>query len=202
MSLQVPTIIAAEFRHAKLLGEILGDAFHDDPCFNWVIPHRGLHPRFFQLIAEQLYLHHGEVYLEQEGRGAALWLPPGVSADTPVTLTQLWLILRLLAHSGPGIVKRLLQARDTMADHHPQEPHYYLHAIGARRQNQGQGVGSTLLKSVTRKCDEAQLPAYLESSSPRNSALYRCHGFVSIDIKPIGRGGPPVEFMWRSPEKR
>jgi GNAT superfamily N-acetyltransferase len=82
---------------------------------------------------------------------------------------------------------------------HPREPHYYLHAIGARRGNQGKGLGSALLKHVTRRCDEEAMPAYLESSSPLNIPLYQRHGFEVQAEEPIGEGGPPLAFMWREP---
>ena len=108
---------------------------------------------------------------------------------------------RLVLHSGLSVLPRIRQAQDTMARHHPAEPHYYLHAIGVRRNCQGLGVGSALLKHVTRRCDAENMPAYLESSTPRNVPLYRRHGFEVIGEEPIGRGGPPLCFMWREPRQ-
>jgi ribosomal protein S18 acetylase RimI-like enzyme len=111
--------------------------------------------------------------------------------------TKFWLILRLLAHSGAGVIKRLEQAQRVMAQHHPSAPHYYLQSIGVRRTSQGLGLGSALLKHTTAICDKAQMPAYLESSTPRNVPLYQRHGFEVIATDAIGDGGPPIFFMWR-----
>ncbi len=194
-----PVIRTATKGDERLLGNILGDAFYDDAAFNWVIPPQSLYPGFFTMIVRQLYLQHGHAYIDSQGRGAALWLPPGVSAHLPASLAQWWLVLRLVLKEGPDVLKRLQQAEQTMSRYHPSEPHYYLHAIGARRQNQGQGIGSALLKEVTRKCDEECMPAYLESSSERNAELYQRHGFEIFDEQPVGKGGPPLKFMWRSP---
>jgi len=182
-----------------LLGDILGDAFSQDPCMNWVIPHTGLYPAFFRLLASELYLDQELVHLDSQQRGAAMWLPPGVDHRVPTTATQLLLVLRLLLHSGPGILRHLQQAQEVMARRHPREPHYYLHAIGARQDSQGQGIGSALLKAGTRVCDEAGMPAYLESSSEKNNPLYERHGFEIVAEEPIGKGGPPLYFMWREP---
>ena len=190
-------IIKAKPGQASLLGDILGDAFVEDPAMNWVIPHTGLYPAFFRLLAEKLYLDEDLVFLDAQSRGAAMWLPPGVDHAVPNNATQLWLVLRLLLHSGLGILKHLQQAQEVMARRHPREPHYYLHAIGARQSCQGQGIGSALLKAGTRVCDEAGMPAYLESSSTKNIPLYERHGFQVQAEEAVGRGGPPLFFMWR-----
>lgn len=196
--LQEPiNIIEAKPGDAAILGEILGNAFTNDLAFNWVIPDRRLYAGFFQILAERLYLQHSMVYLDAAHRGAAMWLPPGINPQIPPSLRQLWLVMRLMAHSGVGILNRLGEAQKVMDQHHPQQPHYYLHAIGARLENQGQGIGSALLKEVTLLCDQQQMPAYLESSSARNVELYQRHGFEVRAEQAIGRGGPPLYFMWR-----
>ena len=196
---QPATIVRADAVRASLLGDVLGDAFTHDPAMNWVIPHTGLYPGFFTLLAEKLYLRRGHVYLDSMERGAAMWLPPGVAHQVPPGLTQLMLVCRLVLHSGPGVLKRLQQAQEVMARRHPPEPHYYLHAIGARLARQGMGIGSALLKEGTRVCDNERLPAYLESSSERNIPLYERHGFEIQAEEAVGAGGPPLYFMWREP---
>ncbi len=181
------------------VGQILADAFTEDPCFTWVIPHRGLYPRYWSLLASRVYLPHEMVYVDTERRAAAMWLPPGVDGNLPTGPSLLMLILRLVMHSGVGVLARLQQAQEVMVRRHPSTPHYYLHAIGARMDCQGLGLGSALLKTGTKICDEAGMPAYLESSSPRNVPLYERHGFEVTDEEPIGKGGPPLYFMWREP---
>lgn len=192
-----PDIETATRKDLASLGYILGDAFSDDPCMNWVIPHTGLYPEFFRLMARSLYLRHELVFLDEERRAAAMWLPPGVEHKVPLVPAKFWLLLRLLAHSGTGVVKRLEQAQSVMSRHHPTVPHYYLQSIGVRRNCQGLGLGSALLKHTTAICDQAQLPAYLESSTPRNIPLYQRHGFEVTAEAAIGDGGPPIFFMWR-----
>ena len=62
---------------------------------------------------------------------------------------------------------------------------------------QGQGLGSAMLKQGTRICDEAHMPAYLESSNEKNVPLYQRHGFEIVAEETLPRGGPKVWFMWR-----
>ncbi len=196
---QPPEIIQASRSDLKDLSSILGDAFSEDPCMNWVIPAPDLYPAFFGLLADRLYLDQDLVFIDRERRAAAMWLPPGVSHAVPLGVTQLWLVLRLLLREGLKILPRLEQAQEVMAKNHPREPHYYLHAIGARPSCQGMGLGSALIKQVIRRCDEEAMPAYLESSSPLNIPLYERHGFEVQEEVPIGEGGPPLALMWREP---
>lgn len=195
----MPEIAVASRADLASLGYILGDAFRDDPCMNWVIPHVGLYPAFFKLLAHRLYLRHDLVFIDTQHRAAAMWLPPEVDHYVPMGLTQLWLIVRLLLHSGPGVLKGLDQAQEIMAEHHPSTPHYYLQSIGVRRDSQGLGLGSMLLKQMTARCDREAVPAYLESSSPLNVPLYERHGFTVQAEATIGDDGPPLYFMWREP---
>ena len=166
---------------------------------NWVIPHTGLYDGFYRLLARRLYLANQMVFLDGEDRAAAMWLPPGAVHRVPMGFDQLYLVLRLLLHSGRKILPRLEQAQEVMSRHHPRQPHFYLHAIGVRKASQGLGLGSALLKHVTRRCDEEGMPAYLESSSPLNTPLYQRHGFEIQAEEAIGEGGPPLAFMWREP---
>jgi ribosomal protein S18 acetylase RimI-like enzyme len=62
------------------------------------------------------------------------------------------------------------------------------------------GIGSRLLRAGLNRADEAGLPAYLETGTTRNVALYRRHGFEVIHEAPCGNGAPMMWHMWREPE--
>lgn len=196
---QVTSIGRAKSGQARLLGDILADSFENDPVMNWVIPNTRLYQRFFEILAEQLILPNGHAYIGSENRGAALWLPPGVHFDVPINLAQIMLMLRLILTRGPKVIPRLEAVQETMGRLHPSEPHYYLQSVGARQAHQGQGVGSALIKQVTRLCDQEQMPAYLESSNELNLPLYERHGFETFHLEELGGNGPPMWFMLRPP---
>jgi GNAT superfamily N-acetyltransferase len=180
------------------LADILSDSFSNDPVMNWVIPMPELYRDFFKLIIEGVYLPRGISHIDEQGRGASLWLPPEQKFEMPARLSLATMILKLLFHKGFQPLKNIREQGEFFARHHPHEPHYYLQFIGARQQNQGQGVGSALLKQGTRLCDEVQMPAYLESSNALNVPLYQRHGFEVIFEGDIP-GGPRAWFMWREP---
>src|SRR4029079_14902841 len=93
---------------------------------------------------------------------------------------------------------RLGQFDELMREHHPDESHWYLGVIATRPERQGQGLGTELLHASLARVDEQGLPAYLESSNPRNVSLYLRHGFVAIGEIELD-GGPSLTKMWRDP---
>jgi ribosomal protein S18 acetylase RimI-like enzyme len=191
------SIIRAESQHCQQIADILADAFANDPVMNWVIPNKALYEPFYRIMLRRLFIDQEHTFVETEGRGAAMWLPPGVSFEIPMNGAQMGLIARLILTRGPRVIKRLLAVQETMARHHPRTPHYYLQSVGARQAHQGQGVGSTLLKHLTPQIDAAHMPAYLESSSERNVPLYERHGFEIFAEEKLGGAGPPMWFMLR-----
>ena len=60
-------------------------------------------------------------------------------------------------------------------------------------------MGARLLAPVLARCDRDGLPAYLESSNPRNLPFYERHGFVRRTAVPLPSGCPLVTPMWRDP---
>jgi len=83
---------------------------------------------------------------------------------------------------------------------HLEEPHWYLSAIGTRPAAQGQGSGHLLLQPMLDRCDAEGLPAYLESSNPRNVPFYFRHGFVSVGDLLTPDGSALMTFMRREPK--
>jgi len=81
---------------------------------------------------------------------------------------------------------------------HPKEPHWYLPIFGVDPARHGNGLGSALLRHATARTDAAGLPAYLESSNPRNVTFYERHGFVPVGTIQVG-SSPPLVPMYRSP---
>jgi ribosomal protein S18 acetylase RimI-like enzyme len=97
-------------------------------------------------------------------------------------------------------LQRALRTQLQIESLHPKSPkHWYLGYLGARRANQGQGLGSQLLREVLTKADADGVPAYLESSNERNVPLYERHGFKVVDeTRALGKG-PKIYLMWRDP---
>ena len=63
---------------------------------------------------------------------------------------------------------------------------------------QNQGHGSALLTYALARSDEDGLPAYLESSNPRNITLYQRHDFEILGTIQVG-SSPRLVPMLRQP---
>lgn len=195
----IPIIREGQPDDLETLVDTFSDSFASDPVFNWVIPRTQLYPEFFRLFIRDIYLPRGIVHMEDNGRGAAMWLPPGEHSEIPPRLALLKMVVSLVLHKGPTPLWRIRQQGVLFAKHHPKQPHYYLQFIGCRQRDQGQGLGAALLKRGTRICDEKNMPAYLESSNSLNVPLYQRHGFEVTHEQTVGRDGPTAWFMWREP---
>lgn len=62
--------------------------------------------------------------------------------------------------------------------------------IGVEPYAQGRGLGGALMRHAVARCDEEELPAYLESTNPRNISLYVRFGFEILGE--IREGACPV----------
>lgn len=194
---------AAGRDEAARIGEVLADAFAEDPVFSWLIPPEG-HDRdrrmrtFFTSMSRS-YLRRGKpCYLAGDGSAAALWSAPG-SWTLPVSE-----ILREAVPSGTAFRSRLLRALRTQLQverlHAGQSrPHWYLGYLGTRHDRQGEGLGTRMLREVLDRADAEGVPAYLESSNERNLTLYERNGFRAVgELQALGHG-PTIWRMWREP---
>jgi GNAT superfamily N-acetyltransferase len=184
--------------------QMLARAFHDDPVFGWMLPAEGSrHRRLRRFFVTELHhesLRHGAVevaYVDGRIAGAAVWFPPGTPLGTQVSALPGY-----LRAFGRRIVI-VSQYQSAAVRVHPREqPHWYLAIIGVDPVRQGDGVGAALLRSRLRRCDEDGLPAYLESSNPKNVPLYQHFGFQVTGTLALPEGAPDVTTMWRPGDSR
>ena len=78
-------------------------------------------------------------------------------------------------------------------------PHWYLDMLGVRKEFQGKGAGTTLLRWGLEKADEAGIEAYL-AASPAGTPLYKKHGFELLETVLIDKGNRVENFMVRQPK--
>ena len=186
---------ATEFGQAA---KILARAFVQDPVLASFLhegPDRTARlARYFELEC-RLGGRYGEVWLDADGLGAAIWRRPGGYPE-PLS-AQLRLLPRFL-RLFPRDFVRASRAMTTLARVHPREPHWYLLAVGVIPEATGAGRGTALLEPVLQRCDTERLPAYLEASSEDNARLYARLGFEPRDDVEIF-SGVRVRPMWREP---
>ena len=86
-----------------------------------------------------------------------------------------------------------------MEQHHPKTPHWYLPFVGVEPMQQNRGLGALLLRPILERCDHERLPAYLESTNPRNVPFYESLGFRGIGMIQSGTS-PTIVPMLREPQ--
>jgi len=196
-----PTVRLATRDELPAVGRVLARAFADDPVYTWLAPpspeRDDRAADWFEREARVQFDHHGEVWVDDELRGAAVWTAPGhwrggVREALPMLLPSLRYYRRR--------VVRGLRTVGAMQRAHPARPeHWYLALLGTDPDHGGHGIGSALVRAVTGRCDRYGLGAYLESSKEQNVPFYGRLGFVAS--APIGvSGGPGLIPMWRDPE--
>jgi ribosomal protein S18 acetylase RimI-like enzyme len=188
---------AAPSRRRQIV-DIITLAFAVDPAARWVYPtaqqYLEYFPNFIRLFGGRA-LETGTAYYIENFTAAALWLPPGITPD------ETGLMSLLESTAAPEIREDLLAVFEQMGKFHPNEPHWYLPMIGVDPAQQGKGYGSMLLRHALAACDRDRLPAYLESSNPRNVPLYEYFGFETIGTIQCG-SSPPIIPMRREPQRR
>src|SRR4030095_10534557 len=189
----------ATLADAPRLAQTLASAFQDDPVIAWIFPdqrrRRAVLPAFMEFCLRRLAFPHDEVWMTADGAAAAVWLPPPRRWQVPLP-QRLRLLPALVGFLGLRTAS-VLAGLERMEARHPQDrSHWYLFILGTEQAAQGHGLGSALLAHMLARVDADQLPAYLESSSERNLALYGRHGFEVTSAVAIP-GGPRIWPVWR-----
>jgi ribosomal protein S18 acetylase RimI-like enzyme len=195
----------ATLADADAVARDLAAAFALDPVFGWFARpdarRDAARERFFRYLLVDMVLGVGEVQRPSTGGAAAIWMPSEALGPHP-PLKEMRALPVLLGLTGWSRFFRLLQLREAMDRHHPMDrPHAYLWFLGVTPEAQGHGVGSRLLKAKIDQLDATRRPAFLETGTERNVALYRRHGFeVVAEYRPSPTG--PVNWgLWRNPRR-
>ena len=179
----------------------LANAFAADPVWNWLTRENARRYErgaagFFEAESRHVLAGPGEVLVDEECGGAALWCAPDKWKSSPRQLVSIvGPALRLMGSRTP----RALMALSALEKAHPTTPHWYLAFLGTDPSHQGKGIGSALIRAVTDRCDEEGMPGYLESSKESNVPFYGRHGFEVTAEHRFAKDGPSLWLMWREP---
>jgi GNAT superfamily N-acetyltransferase len=178
---------------------VLARAFAADPLLTMLVGNRSdIVPRltrYFELEARLAVAGPGEVWLDDDGLGAAIWRRPGGWPDSALTqLRSLPTYLAVFSRRFGAATK----AVNTLARVHPREPHWYLPFVGVAPEAAGTGRGTALLTPVLERCDQDRTGAYLEATSADSARLFQRLGFAQHDEITVA-DKVTVRPMWRSP---
>ncbi len=185
------------------VASVLAEAFAEDPVVGWMLTKvRDTQAGRLALFEQACQMHQRDGLIETT-RGleaAALWSLPEPPPETLETILQdLRAAVPVFRVVGTALFRGIRLHRTTQRLH-PREPHWYLAAIGTRRDARGLGAASALIAERLEVCDATQQPAYLESSNAANLPLYERHGFEVVQEIRVA-DSPPLWTMLREPRQ-
>jgi len=135
--------------------EALALAFSGDPCWEHLLPDDRRRPEqllaYFTSEIETLTPDYRELWVTEDGAGAALWAPPGRwRVPMGVTAGEARRMIGVFGRRLPLGLWTILR----LERHHPKSPkHWYLHYLGVEPRLQGKGLGSALMAPVLDRYD-------------------------------------------------
>jgi ribosomal protein S18 acetylase RimI-like enzyme len=180
-------------------------AFATDPLLRWVWPGQGRYDgcaaAFFGLLLD-LRIEAGEVWVAEDAEDAAvgsvaMWDPPG-GLYLPAA-GERWAEVR----AGFTAVERAAWAfyDDALGVPAAAGAHWYLGVLATDPARQGTGLGRAVTTPMLAAADRAGLPAYLETASDTNVAIYRRLGFEVARAVDLPDGGPGCRLKRRDPQE-
>ena len=164
------------------LAEIAADAYQDYPLHNWLT--KGKYDKKASKLIMQITLktmtEDAIIYADSEQlNGFAVWLPFGFTGSK----TFPFLFnggLKLIFHSGLGIIGRLLTYENyamNLKKEFTDNYDWYLYNLSIKKDAQGKGIASKLMRPMLQFCDDEKMVAYLETNKANNVTLYNHYGF-------------------------
>ena len=180
---------------ADQVGAIFAAGFGDDPVMTWVFEEPGRSAKLlalFRFLAAESHIPLGVTFLVPGS--CAAWTPPGTPPWPDERGARLVTALAQVCTGGD--LERLGVLDDATKAVHPIEPVWYLGVLATEPARRSRGGGTTLLTHALALVDADGLPAYLESTNPRNVSLYERHGFAATGTIALP-GGPSLTAMSR-----
>ncbi len=187
------------------LAEVAADAYQDYPLHNWLT--NGKYDETASKLIMQISLktmtEDAVIYADSEQlNGFAVWLPFGFTGSK--TLPFLFNGgLKLIFHSGLGIIDRLLTYENyamNLKKEFTDNYDWYLYNLSVKKDAQGKGIASKLLRPMLQFCDDERMVAYLETNKQSNVGLYNRYGFELKKEECIPKSTVKHYAMVRNPQ--
>ena len=186
------------------LAEVAADAYKDYPLHNWFT--KGKYDPIASKLIMQISLRtmseDAVVYADSEEiNGFAVWLPFGFTGSKTLPFLANG-GMSLILHSGPGIIGRLLtyeiyamNLKKEFTDNYD----WYLYNLSIRKDAQGKGIASKLMRPMLQFCDDERMVVYLETNKESNVGLYQHYGFELMKEEQIPKSTVTHYAMVRDP---
>ncbi|GAB7037236.1 GNAT family N-acetyltransferase [Catenuloplanes niger JCM 9533] len=145
-------------------------AFEADPVLRHLFPGDS-YPELAPAFAAHLFdrrVASGTVWLADGGAAVAMWDPPGPATAAPPAASYL-----------PADAAARVDAYDAVIHPHlPSGPHWYLGVLARDPAHAGRRLGRTVMEAGLRRAAADGVPAYLETATAANVAMYRRSGWT------------------------
>ena len=186
------------------LAEVAADAYLDYPLHNWFTNGK-YDAKASELLMKVTLKSMSEdaiIYADsEEMNGFAAWVPFGFKGTEALP----FLIhggLKLFLYTGLGFVGRLLayekyamNLKKRFTDHYD----WYLFNLSIKKDAQGRGIASKLMRPMLQFCDDERMVAYLETNKEANVGLYQHYGFDLMNEEMIPKSPVMHYSMVRQP---
>ena len=187
------------------LAEVAADAYENYPLHNWFT--KGKYDEVASKLIMQISLRtmteDAVIYADSaEMNGFAVWLPLGFTGSKTLPFLMSG-GMKLILHAGLGIIGRLLNyesfamnLKKEVTDNYD----WYLYNLTIKKDAQGQGIASKLMRPMLQFCDDEKMLAYLETNKQSNVELYRHYGFTLVKEERVPKSSVTHYAMVRNPQ--
>lgn len=188
------------------LADIASDAYQDYPLHNWFTggKYDEKASKLIMQISLKTMTEDAVIYADsEEMNGFAVWLPIGFTGSKTLPFLANG-GLELILHSGPGIIGRLLTYENyamNLKKGFTDNYDWYLYNLSIKKDAQGKGIASKLLRPMLQFCDDEKMVAYLETNKASNVDLYKHYNFELMKEELIPKTTVTHYAMVRQPQE-
>jgi GNAT superfamily N-acetyltransferase len=175
-----PQVRPATVADRARVAETVAAAFVDDPVFRHLFPDQERFAEQAGSFAGSLFdtrVDQGTVWLVEDGRALAMWEPPSPQGHAGE---------RAVLDLPPGPLARVHAYESAVAEIMPTDEHWYLGVLATHPDHAGQRLGRVAMRQGLDAAARAGLPAYLETASDANVALYLRSGWSVVAEATVG----------------
>lgn len=177
--------------------DAIAAGFGDNEIWVWMVPRDRLRGpglrRYYRVVLRKIFEPMGQCWVSGDRMGAAIWNPP---ERWQLTKREQRAELRAMLPWLSGGLTKGQRIEALMKEHHPREPHWYLHTLSIDPRRQRMGYGSALIEPGLARADRERLPCYLETQRESNIPFYARFGF-ELQRQISLPESPPLWTMWR-----
>ena len=187
------------------LAEVAADAYRDYPLHNWFMKGRYdvKTSELLMKVTLKTMTKDAVIYADSEEiNGFAAWLPFGFEGSKPLPFLKHG-GLKFILRSGIGFMVRLLSYENYamgLKKKYTDNYDWYLFNLSIKKDAQGQGIASKLMRPMLQFCDDERMVAYLETNKEANVGLYKHYGFDLMKEELIPKSPVTHYSMVRTPK--